>query len=177
MRVPSITSVSHTHIHIHIYTMFGPKKQVSDFSYTPAILHDLQALLNENRHTHSHTHTHCKYHAFIHRGIIITFTNALTRSHTHRYSHSPMHTTEDMSTTWTLVPCWNRILRNFGTKQRPVSHTPSHNTQYNRSLLRKSFTKVPTFPYVCMYLPLHFMCIFVVFLFCFQRLACQVKPV
>ena len=24
-----------------IYTMFGPKKQVSDFSYTPAILHDL----------------------------------------------------------------------------------------------------------------------------------------
>ena len=24
-----------------IYTMFGPKKQVSGFSYTPAILHDL----------------------------------------------------------------------------------------------------------------------------------------
>ena len=23
------------------YTIFGPKKQVSDFSYTPAILHDL----------------------------------------------------------------------------------------------------------------------------------------
>ena len=26
------------------YTMFGPKKQVSDSSYTPAILHDLYTL-------------------------------------------------------------------------------------------------------------------------------------
>ena len=28
-------------VSIYICTMFGPKKQVSDFSYTPAILHDL----------------------------------------------------------------------------------------------------------------------------------------
>ena len=30
-----------SHTHITPYTMFGPKKQVSGFSYTPAILHDL----------------------------------------------------------------------------------------------------------------------------------------
>ena len=60
-----MVSPDRTLVAIQVYTMFGPKKQVSGFSYTPAILHDLHenklfymktSFLQENKVSDFHIH-------------------------------------------------------------------------------------------------------------------------